>query len=174
MTLTIFLLTFAVISLLAILWTGFTRLQDLNKRLGSTHDIGGGDEALVTLDELSRQKALIQQEIKEIELDFEMGKIDADDAKRLKRRFERLWLDVDDQLQTLIGHTKEQRSIIDVEIQRRLQSAQQSNSPLASSPKRSLCPHCAALYSGTTCDTCGESFVSSPSSPPSHLHAPST
>lgn len=168
MTLTVFLLTLAVMSLLAILWTGFSRLQDLNKRLGSTHDIGGGDDALVTLDELARQKAMIQQEIKEIELDFEMGKIDADDFKRLKRRFERAWLDVDDRLQALLGETKEQRSVIDVEIQRRLQSSQQSEFSEATSPKRSLCPHCAALYSGTTCQTCGESII-----PSRHIHAPS-
>jgi hypothetical protein len=157
-TLTVFLLTLAVMVLFSVLWVGFGRVREVSTRGGLDGDLSA-EARWATLDDLARKKTMLQQELKEIDLDFEMGKIDQADFNRSKRRFERMWLAIDDQLQAAIGESAAHRARIDAELSLRLDSPHPSASP--SAPSRRVCARCGSTWTTRdgTCQSCGEELV---------------
>jgi hypothetical protein len=157
-TLTVFLLTLAVMVLASILWVAFGRVREVASQ-GALDDDLSGEARWATLDDLTRRKAVLQQELKEIELDLEMGKIDRDDYARSKRRFERMWLAADDQLQAILGESAAYRAQIESELARRAPAREAGADDAATArPARPVCARCGSVWIAAdgACQSCGE------------------
>ena len=103
----------------------------------------GSDEKLDQIDALAARRALLIREIKDIEFDYELGKIDETDYRRLRRRYQRRWLNVDRALEEAAGLNDTYLAAVEAQLEARLSAvdAQEARTPRRD---RQVCPSCAA------------------------------
>lgn len=139
---------------------------------GEGHASLGVEEKLSQLDALARRHALLKREIKEAELDFEMGKIGVEDHARIERRLKREWLRVDSELRELGVVNQTHRDEIEAELSQRLGGIEDDDGSRRR-PNRQLCSACGApnTLHLKTCSGCGRA-LSRPLSLDSRVGAP--
>lgn len=126
------------------------------------------DQRLEALDTLARERALIVKELKEIELDYETGKLDDEDFERLERRFKRKWLKVDTRITELGGDVERLRDDIEEELDARIEGLiGHQDTRKRQAPERHICRACAAAnpLEATRCVACDASLQSPRSTP---------
>jgi len=130
--------------------------------------LAGAEEHLARLDTLAERRARIQRELKDIELDHDMGKLDDDDFRRLQRRYQRRWLEVDRELESIAGLDDETLANVDEELERRL-AARSIGRRRTVRRDRRVCPDCAEAnpIDAATCRGCGHALDGERESRPS-------
>jgi len=100
------------VAILAMLFAVY-RLVDRVLLIEDQPELVDTEETLSELDQLAHRRAMILAELKDIELDHELGKISDEDFSRLSKRYRSDWLAIDKQLDEVAG--LEARYLADVE-----------------------------------------------------------
>ena len=120
-------------------------------------ELVGIENELTEADRLATKRAQVVRELKDIELDREMGKIDDSDEKRLSRRYRKEWIRLDKSLDEVTGVTKRYLDQVETELQKRRKHAT-ANQVVRS--QRVVCSSCgeANPKHAAFCMACGESL----------------
>jgi hypothetical protein len=131
------------------------KLVDGVARAGDTHEALDVEAELAKLDELTRQRALLIHELKEAELDQEMGKISLEDHDRIKRRLQRDWLRIDDEIQAIGGSQEVYLKEVEATLKERLAMLEPEEG-VRRRPERILCAACSAANApgASHCKSC--------------------
>lgn len=139
---TILGLALAILLMIAVLYRMVDRvfLRDEPIELDLTQD------ELARIDALAERRALLVRELKDIEFDHETGKIDAQDYARLTRKYQRQWLEVDRELESLAGLDTALLDSVDAELERRLAGSEPTEAAPARAQRRDrrICTACGA------------------------------
>ena len=102
----------------------FTLYQVVDRVLLSDEEpeFAGAEVSLREIDDLSQRRTLLLRELKDIEFDYETGKIDKDDRDQLNKRYRGEWLKIDKALDQVSGVNEDYLARVDQELERRLSS----------------------------------------------------